>query len=291
MAAGMGSRFGGLKQIEPMGPNGEFLIDYSIYDALKCGFTKVVFVIKRENEQIFKETIGRRIEKKIKVEYAYQDLNSLPDGYTCPSDRVKPWGTAHAILAAKDLIHEPFVIINSDDFYGLDAYRIASRYLDNKKDYDYFVVGYKVGHTLSNNGSVKRGVCVEQDGKLEKLIESKIEVGDEILASPLDGSKPFYITSDTLVSMNMLGFDPTVFTYLEDHFKEFLDSHKEDIKTCEYLIPESIKNMIKEGYAKVELLKTDAKWLGVTYMEDKDDVVKAIQALIDNKVYPEKLWE
>ena len=188
MAAGMGSRFGGLKQIEPMGPNGEFLIDYSIYDAINAGFNKVVFIIKEENYAIFKETIGKRVEDKINTEYVFQDMNDLPEGYTKPEERVKPWGTAHAILCAKDNIHEPFVIINADDFYGKDAYKVASNFLKNVKEgNNYCLVGYKVANTLTENGAVKRGICKLENGNLTELIESNVEkIDGKIIAKPLD---------------------------------------------------------------------------------------------------------
>lgn len=293
MAAGMGSRFGGLKQIEPMGPNGEFLIDYSIYDAVRAGFNKVVFVIKKENEDIFKETVGNRVSKHIQVEYAFQDMNDLPDGFLLPEGRTKPWGTSHAILAAKDLIHEPFLIINADDFYGQDAYQVASDFLKERDQEPYYaVIGYPVSHTLSENGSVKRGICFEKEGKLTQLIESKVEkVKDEIVATPLDLSASFSVSSDTLVSMNMLGFTPSLFPYLESHFSIFLNQHQNDLLTCEYLIPDSTKEMIEEGYAEVQLLETNAHWLGVTYREDKDAIVKEIQTLIVDGVYPLDLWK
>lgn len=293
LAAGMGSRFGGLKQIEPIGPNGEFLIDYSIYDAIKAGFNKVVFVIKKENEKVFKETIGNRIAGKIQVEYAFQGNDDLPDGFEYPKERIKPWGTSHAILAAKNLIHEPFLIINADDFYGLDAYQVAANFLKtNQDEYMYCVVGYPVENTLSENGSVKRGVCKEENGFLTQLIESKLEkIEGKILATPLDGSDSFEILDNSYVSMNMLGFMPTVFPYLEKHFFPFLENEKENILTCEYLIPESMKDMIQEGYAKILLLHTDAKWLGITYLDDKEYVVGEIRKLIDQGVYPENLWK
>lgn len=235
MAAGMGSRFGGLKQIEPVGPNNEFIIDYSVYDAIKAGFNKIVFIIKKENYEVFKETIGKRVEDKIKVEYAFQDLNDLPNGYECPSDRVKPWGTAHAILSAKNLIHEPFAIINSDDFYGRDAYYTISNFLkEERKENTYAVVGYHVNNTLTENGSVKRGVCKVKNNELEKLVESSIQKIDGVIkATPLDGSMPFTISQDTYVSMNMLGFNPTIFSYIEEHFPKFLNDNKDNILKCE----------------------------------------------------------
>ncbi len=293
MAAGMGSRFGGLKQVEPVGPNGEFIIDYSIYDALKAGFTKVVFVIKKENFDIFRETVGNRVSKHIKVEYAFQDMDDLPAGFVRPSDREKPWGTSHAILSAKDLIHENFAIINADDFYGRDAYYVVSAFLDKKFDDNiYCVVGYKVSNTLSLNGSVKRGVCHEKDGFLIDLIESKVEyVGDKIVASPLNGSASFDITPDTLVSMNMLGFNTSIFDYINDNFSKFLEDNKDNILKCEYLIPDTVFDAMEKGFCRVKLLSTSAKWQGITYKEDKQLVVDEINNLISSGIYPSKLWD
>lgn len=293
MAAGMGSRFGGLKQIEPVGPNGEFIIDYSIYDAVKAGFTKVVFVIKEENFDIFKETVGNRVSKHIKVEYAFQDMNKLPLGFSCPVEREKPWGTSHAILAAKDLIHENFAIINADDFYGRDAYYVMSKFLDEvHNDNTYCVVGYRLGNTLSLNGSVKRGVCHEENGFLTELIESKVErVDGGIVASPLDGSDSFNVTEDTLVSMNMLGFNTSIFDYIEENFPKYLSAHMDNILKCEYLIPDTVFDAMKKGFCKVKLLSTTAKWQGITYREDKQLVMDEINDLINDGVYPSKLWD
>lgn len=293
MAAGMGSRFGGLKQIEPVGPNGEFIIDYSIYDAVKAGFTKVVFVIKEENFEIFKETVGNRVSKHIKVLYAFQDMNKLPLGFTCPVDREKPWGTSHAILAAKDLIHENFAIINADDFYGRDAYYVMSKFLDEKFDSNtYCVVGYRLGNTLSLNGSVKRGVCHESNGYLTELIESKVErIDDGIVASPLDGSDSFSVTEDTLVSMNMLGFNTSIFDYIEENFPKYLSAHMDNILKCEYLIPDTVFDAMKKNFCNVKLLSTTAKWQGITYREDKQLVIDEINSLISEGVYPSNLWD
>lgn len=293
MAAGMGSRFGGLKQIEPVGPNGEFIIDYSIYDALKAGFTKVVFVIKKENFEIFKETVGNRVSKHIKVEYAFQDMDDLPAGFVRPVDREKPWGTSHAILSAKGLIHENFAIINADDFYGRDAYFVVSDFLDKKFDSNtYCVVGYKISNTLSLNGSVKRGVCHEKAGYLIDLIESKVEyVGERIVASPLNGDESFDITPDTLVSMNMLGFNTSIFNYIEDNFVKFLNNNKDNILKCEYLIPDTVFDAMNNGFCRVQLLGTSAKWQGITYKEDKQLVVDEINDLIASGIYPSKLWD
>lgn len=293
MAAGMGSRFGGLKQIEPVGPNGEFIIDYSVYDAIRAGFDRVVFVIKRENYDIFRETIGNRVSKYIDVCYAFQDMDNLPDGFSCPSDRVKPWGTSHAIMCAREYIDGNFAIINADDFYGRDAYSVISKFLDDKYDDNtYCVVGYKVGNTLSDNGSVKRGVCHSKNGYLVDLVESKVErVGDAIVASPLNGDSSFNVTDDTLVSMNMLGFNISIFDYISDNFSKFLSDNKDNILTCEYLIPDTVFSAMRAGFAKVKLLSTTSKWQGITYREDKDKLVSEINDLISSGEYPIKLWD
>ena len=291
MAAGMGSRFGGLKQIEPMGPNGEFLIDYSVYDAKLAGFTKIVFIIKEENYDIFKETIGKRVEPYIETEYVFQDDSNLKEKYKNLQTRVKPLGTGHAILCAKDKVKTPFAIINADDFYGRDAYVVASKYLDKIDDKHYAVVGYKVGKTLSPNGAAKRGICKEENGKLKDLIESSVEkVDDKIIAKPLDGETEFIVEDDSLVSMNMLLFTPKIFDYLEEKLIKFLETNKNDLSKCEFLIPDVVKDAIEEDRVEVDLLSTNAIWHGVTYKEDKEEVVKAIDELIKEKVYPNKLW-
>lgn len=291
MAAGMGSRFGGLKQIEPMGPNGEFLIDYSIYDAKLAGFTKVVFIIKEENYNLFKETVGKRVESHIETEYVFQDASNLEEAYPALKERVKPLGTGHAILCAKDKIDTPFAIINADDFYGRDAYFVASKYLDTIDDEHYAVVGYSVSKTLSPNGAAKRGICKEENGELVDLIESSVErVNGEIVASPLNGSEPFKVTEDTLVSMNLLLFTPQIFEVLEKKLTVFLEENKEDLSKCEFLIPDVIRTAMNEKAVTVDLLKTDSVWHGVTYREDKEEVVTAINKLIEEKVYPNKLW-
>lgn len=291
MAAGMGSRFGGLKQIEPMGPNGEFLIDYSVYDAKLAGFTKIVFIIKEENYDIFKETIGKRVEPYIETEYVFQDDSNLKEKYKDLQTRVKPLGTGHAILCAKDKVKTPFAIINADDFYGREAYVVASKYLDKIDDKHYAVVGYKVGKTLSPNGAAKRGICKEENGKLKDLIESSVEkIDDKIIAKPLDGETEFIVEDDSLVSMNLLLFTPKIFDYLEEKLIKFLETNKNDLSKCEFLIPDVVKDAIKEDRVEVDLLSTNAIWHGVTYKEDKEEVVKAIDELIKEKVYPNKLW-
>ena len=291
MAAGMGSRFGGLKQIEPIDNNGNFIIDYSIYDAIKCGFDKVVFIIKKENYDIFRETVGSRIENKVKVEYVFQELDNLPNGYKVPDTRVKPWGTAHAILCCKNVVKENFVIINSDDFYGYDAYKTISTYLKNKTNDNYAMVGYTASNTLTENGSVKRGICQIKDNHLEKITESSVERKDgKIIATPLDNEEPFTIKEDTIVSMNMFAFTPKIFAYLEEQLPVFLEKNKDNIDKCEYLIPDIVFEQIKKGMIKVDVLPTTARWYGITYKEDKEQLVKSINDLVQEGLYPNNLW-
>ena len=292
MAAGMGSRFGGLKQIEKMGPNGEFLIDYSIFDALKYGFNKVVFVIKKENEHIFKETIGKRIEKHINVEYVFQELNDIPEGFSVPTNRVKPLGTSHAIYSARKVIKEPFAIINADDFYGEDAYKKASEFLLKNNDENiYCSIGYKVKNTLSENGSVKRGIINTNGKYLSSIIESTIEKENGVITvNPLSGLESFTVSDDKLVSMNLFGFKPSLFHFIEEHFTEFLKSNLNNIDNCEYLIVDELSNLIKDNQIKIEILDTNSKWLGITYKEDTEKVKKQLNKLIKNDIYPKNLW-
>lgn len=295
LAAGMGSRFGGLKQIAPLGPNGEFIIDYSVYDAIKAGFNKIVFLIKEENYDVFKETIGKRVDPYINVEYCFQKNDNIPEGYSVPEDRVKPLGTAHAILCCKDKINEPFAIINADDFYGRDAYLKAAGFLESMNDekpYKYGLVSYLVKNTLTENGSVKRGVCEVKNGKLTKITESVIEkVDDKLIATPLSGKEPFEVLPTDKVSMNLMLFSPSIFSYIEEKFPEFFDKNKDNLEKCEYLIPDVLFETIEEGYATVEVLETTAAWYGVTYKEDADAVKKSLKDLVDSGEYPNNLWE
>ena len=291
MAAGMGSRFGGLKQIEPVGPNGEFIIDYSIYDAVRAGFNKVVFIIKEENYDIFKETIGKRVEKQIKVEYAFQRQTDIPKGYDI-GDRTKPWGTSHAILSAKNNVKGNFTIINADDFYGKDSFEKAATFFKEDHPNEYAIIGYKIKNTLTENGAVKRGVCKAEGGYLTKLVESSVENKDgHIIASPLNGSEPFEIDPEDPVSMNMFCFRDDIFKYLEDHLVEFFEKNKADLSKCEYLIPDTVFNMMSEGLIKVPVIPTTAKWQGITYKEDKERLVKDIEDLINKGEYPQSLWK
>jgi len=294
LAAGLGSRFGGLKQIEGIGPNNEFIIDYSIYDAIKAGFNKVIFVIKKENYEVFKETIGKRIEDKIKVKYVFQELNDIPEGYSLPKDRIKPLGTAQAVYAARNEINGNFAIINADDFYGRESFEILKEELTKEYNDDkghYTIIGYKVANTMTENGSVKRGVCKTKKDLLEKLIESKIErIGNEIIATPLDGKKEFKVEEETLVSMNMIGFTQDIMKHIEEKFVKFLDDNKNNLDTCEYLIPDVIYKTIEEQLSEVKVIKTNAKWYGVTYKEDLAMVKAAIGEFIQNGTYPEVLF-
>lgn len=291
MAAGMGSRFGGLKQIEPIHKNGEFIIDYSIYDAIRYGFDKVVFIIKKENYEVFKSTIGNRISDKINVEYVFQNNDNVP--FELPNDRVKPLGTAHAILCCKDIVKDDFLVINSDDFYGRDSFRVASEYLKSKhKSNEFGMVGYIVNNTLTENGSVKRGVCEEKDGYIINLVESSVEkINDKIIACPLDGRDSFEVNDDTLVSMNMFMFTPKIFELLESDFLEFYKNNVNNLLKCEYLIPEVVCNNIKKNKITFKAFKTSSRWMGVTYKEDKESIVEGINSLIENGEYPDKLWQ
>ena len=294
LAAGMGSRFGGLKQIEPVGPNGEFIIDYSIYDAKQAGFTKVVFLIKEENYEIFKETIGKRVEKQIETEYAFQKNDNLPEEYQeLLKERTRPLGTAHAILCAKDKINEPFAIINADDFYGRDAYQKASNYLDTIKENEYGLVAYRLGNTLTPNGSAKRGVCeVRDNNELIKLTESKVTLKGEIVeGESLETKEKFTTSKDTIASMNFLLFSTSLFKILEDKILEFLEANKDNLNDCEFLIPIVLNELLEEKKVKVNVLETNATWYGVTYKEDKEMVVNAINKLIEEGQYNKNLWE
>ena len=290
MAAGMGSRFGGLKQIEPVGPNGEFIIDYSIYDAIRAGFNKVVFIIKEENYDIFKETIGKRIEGKIEVEYVFQDIKNVPDGVVLPSGRVKPLGTGHAILSCKGVVNEPFAIINSDDFYGYDAYKKAAEFL-NENTNDYAMIGYLIGNTLTENGSVKRGYSECTDGYLSNIIEASVyRDNDKIKVEPLDGRAAFYAKDNDLVSMNLFCFRPDMIDYLDKHFIDFFNDNKDNLDKCEYLIPDVVFERIRNNDIKVRVIDTDSVWKGVTYKEDKEELVNYIKDLINKGEYPNTLY-
>jgi len=292
MAAGMGSRFGGLKQIEPMGPNDEFIIDYSIYDAVKAGFSKVVFIIKKENEEVFKETIGKRVEGHIPVDYVFQEMNDIPEWVNIPEGRVKPWGTAQAIYAARDAITEPFLVINSDDFYGRDAFMTAKKYIEETGSKDYSTICYEARKTMTENGSVKRGVVESEGDLLKSITESKLELIDgTILASPLDGSEPFKIEDSHLVAVNLFTFDLSIFPFLKERMGTFFKENENTLDTCEFLIPVEIGKAVERGKKEVKVLRTTAKWQGVTYKEDTPKVKEAIKTLVLKGDYPNNLWK
>ena len=287
LAGGMGSRFGGLKQVEPIDEFNNFIIDYSVYDALRAGFDKVVFIIKKENYLIFKNTIGKRIEKRIKVEYVFQG------GIRGLEDRAKPWGTAHAILCCKDLVKDNFVTINADDFYGPEAYECASKYMKSldPKSMDFGLVGYRVANTLSKNGSAKRGICSVKDGYLTNIVESSVQENDNVItANPLSGAPSFVVDKKQTVSMNMFVFTPKIFEYLENGLVQFVQDNKGDYTKCEYLLPDVVKSLIEKNVAKVKVIDTSAVWQGVTYREDKPQVVNAIKKLVDSGLYKKGLW-
>lgn len=294
MAAGMGSRFGGLKQIEPVGPNGEFILDYSVYDAYLAGFTKVVFVIKKELEEVFKETVGSRLEDHIEVAYAYQNIEDIPlNKKYLIEKRTKPWGTVQAVLCAKDYVDGDFVVINADDFYGRDTYRKASDFLDSNEDgFTYASITFPYIKTASLYGSVKRAVCYTDGDNITKLVESSITtMGDYALAKPLDGSAEFQIELDQAVSMNVFAFKHTFFAYLEEYFIEFFKQDDEVILNSEALLPDVVEKNIFNGKIKLKNVPTNSNWIGVTYKEDLEGVKRAISDLIREGEYPDKLWK
>jgi len=285
MAAGMGSRYGGLKQLDAIGPSGETIIDYSVYDAIKAGFTKVVFIIRKDFEQEFKLKITDKYEGQIQVEFAFQDLNDLPDEFTCPEGREKPWGTGHAILSARDIINEPFVAINGDDFYGRESFKVVADYY-RKGANSFSMVAFKLDKTLSSFGGVTRGLCTVNDEKLNTVIETAdLEKTDYGVSSnrdiELDGSEP--------VSMNVWGFTPILFKYLEEKFVEFLSENGTEMKS-EYLIPSVVNELIQSGQETVHVLRSGATWFGVTYKEDKPFVEGEIEKLVNKGEYPGKLF-
>lgn len=288
-AAGMGSRFGGLKQIEPVGPNGEFIIDYSVYDAIRVGFTKVIFVIKKEMYEVFKNTIGARVSKKIQVEYAFQSLDKIPEGVVLPKDRVKPLGTGQALYCTEALINEPFATITSDDFYGLESFRILADSLNTPDEFS--VIGYKVGNTMSTEGSVKRGIVFSKSGYLDSVIESKVEQIDGIItATPLNGMKPFAVDSNHTASMLMFGLQPSIFKYMKKDIVDFFFHNKESLETCEYYLPQVLNDMVNKNIIKVKLYPSTAIWKGITYASDLDALKEYIASLIEQGIYPSNLY-
>lgn len=299
MAAGMGSRYGGLKQIDPVDKEGHIIMDFSIFDAVKAGFEKVVFIIKKENEQDFRSAIGDRLSEKIKVSYVFQELTNLPEGYVVPEGRVKPWGTGHAIMSCMGEIDGPFVVINADDFYGSHAFQVAYDYLTTHQDeegiYRYMMVGYRLENTLTDNGHVARGVCeMDAQGYLADIHErTHIEKRGNGAAYTEDEGKTWIpISGDATVSMNMWGFSESILGELQSRFSAFLEENleKNPLK-CEYFLPFVVDELLKEGRATVAVEKSQDKWFGVTYKEDKPMVMAAIQNLKDQGVYPAHLWK
>ncbi len=282
MAAGMGSRFGGLKQMEPISADGRVLLDFSVYDAKKAGFTKIVFVIKEAIAEDFINIVGKRIEKVIDVEYVYQELYKLPEGFTCPETREKPWGTAHAILCCKDAVNEPFAVVNADDYYGRGAFEKIYNELVNNED-DYCMVGFRLKNTLTENGTVARGVCVVKDECLESVTE-RTKINNECQFTEDDGATWTQLAPETLVSMNLWGFRPDIFAYIEKGFKEFLEENINEPKK-EYYLPLIVTDLIESGTKKVKVLAAEDKWYGVTYKEDKPGVVAAIEDMIAKGYY------
>lgn len=281
MAAGMGSRFGGLKQIEPIGKNGEVLLDFSVYDAVKAGFTKVVFVIKHAIEDDFKAMVGKRIAKRVKVEYVFQETDALPEGYTCPDDRTKPWGTAHAILCCKDVVKEPFAVVNADDFYGRSAFIKMAQFLKSDTA-DYCMVGFRLQNTLTENGYVSRGVCETENGELRSVTE-RTKISDCKYTED-DGKSWTALDPQTVVSMNLWGFRPDIFGYIEGGFKVFLNERINEPKS-EYYLPSVVSSLIESGEKSVKVLVAEDKWYGVTYKEDKQNVVDAVEKMVADGLY------
>jgi UTP-glucose-1-phosphate uridylyltransferase len=294
LAAGMGSRYGGLKQVDPMGPSGETLLDYSVFDAIRAGFDRVVFIIRRDIEEEFRERVGSRYKGNVPIDYVFQQLDFLPEGFSVPADRKKPWGTAHAVWCAREALAEPFAAINADDFYGRETYQVIGRFLNAVKpeSASFAMAGYRLDHTLSQHGSVARGVCkVDSRGRLVAISEcTGIEcAGSEILQKEADGSVQKF-RGDEPVSMNFWGLTPAIFPLIEEQLLTFLSKSSTDPK-AECYIPEAIGAMITGGQATLDVLPTDADWFGVTYREDKPEVMKALKELHSEGAYPTPLWK
>lgn len=293
LAAGMGSRYGGLKQLDPMTANGEFIIDFSIFDALRAGIDRVVFIIKKENEELFRKTVGDRVAEHIRVEYAYQDLTMLPAGFSVPEGRVKPWGTGHALLCAKDVIGDDnFIVINADDFYGSETYRIIGDFMASHEtdSNEYAMAGYILKNTLTENGTVSRGICETADGRLIKITERTA------ICRNGDGQTVYHegeietpVDENCYASMNFWGFTPRFFEELSAYFTEFL-THIEDPLKSEYYLPVAVNNAMEMGKCCVKVLPTPAQWYGVTYPQDKESVTNSIRSLMEGGKYPLKLW-
>ena len=293
LAAGMGSRYGGLKQLDGLGPNGETIMDYSIYDAVRAGFGKIVFVIRHSFEEEFRNKVISKYEKTIPVEVVFQEIEYVPEGCTYNTERTKPWGTNHAVLMGRDVINEPFAVINSDDFYGRESYKILADFLNSKqgKKNEYCVVGYRMGNTLSEIGSVNRGVC-ELNGKYLKSIVERTDIArnNGKIQFVDENGQTITVQEDTPVSMNMWGFTPDYFQYSEDFFRTFVNEHGQELKS-EFYIPTLVDHLIVNGIATCEVLDTPSKWFGVTYAQDRPQFINKINQLIKENIYPQKLWE
>lgn len=297
LAAGMGSRYGGLKQLDGLGPNGETIMDYSIYDAIQAGFGKIVFIIRKDFEEDFREKIVKKYEGHIPLELCFQSLDALPEGYACPDGRVKPWGTNHAVMMAKNVVHEPFCVINCDDFYNRDCFMVIGKFLSNlpaESRNTYAMVGFRVGNTLSENGTVARGICSkDENGNLTTVVErTEIMRIDGKVSYKDENGDWISVDDNTPVSMNVWGFTPDYFDYSTEYFKEFL-SNPENMKNLksEFFIPLMVNKLINDGTASVKVLDTTSKWFGVTYAADRQGTVDRIQKLVDEGVYPEKLFK
>jgi len=296
MAAGMGSRYGGLKQLDPVGPNGEFIVDYSVYDAIRAGFDKVVFIIKEENLSLFKETIGNRIAGHINVEYAFQRLDDIPDGFSVPINRTKPWGTGHAVLSARDYVDDSFTVINADDFYGRESFSLIAEHLKNtrnEKKAHFCMAGFILKNTLTENGHVARGICeIDDSGYLVNITErTKIMRRNGEVQFFLEAEGWTTVDENSTVSMNCWGFEKSFFDYLEIGFVEFLKENTEDLSKCEFYLPFSVRKTMLSGKSDVKVLVTNSQWYGVTYREDREAVVSFIKKQVDKGVYPNYLWK
>ena len=292
LAAGMGSRYGGLKQLDQLGPHGETMMDYSVFDAIRAGFTRAVFVIRRDFEQEFKERVGKRYAKHIKVEYAFQDRNDLPGGFKCPEGREKPWGTGHAVYAARELLDEPFVALNADDFYGADSFVKAAKFLTDPPASPLIrgcICAYTLRNTLSEHGSVSRGICTEKEGLLTQVVENpKIRRDGGRIVSELDG-REYELVGDEATSMNYWGFMPEFVGELEALFTEFLAKRGTELKS-EFYLPFAVDALIHAGKARIDMLRSSASWFGITYREDRDGVCADLKKLADRGEYPERLF-
>ncbi len=290
LAAGLGSRYGGLKQLDPVGRHGEFIIDYSVYDCIRAGFDRIVFIIKEENLEIFEESIGKRIKGNVKIEYAFQNSSDVPDGFACPADRVKPWGTAHALRACRNIVDDKFIIFNADDFYGRETFEIMAKTLSDVNAHSFAMPGYTLSNTLSENGHVARGVCVTENGVITQIKEIKKIMRIDGVVKYEKNDEWFEIDENSPVSMNFWGFTPDVFEYVETGFANFLRNLDNDLITGEYYITNLIDEGITTGNFNCKVVETPAKWMGVTYRTDKPDFLAFLNAKIDAGEYPENLW-